>query len=124
MVTVSGSTVGVISTGDNAHISIGTQQLAALHNANEDDKATLQQLLEQLKAELAKVPAEQQAEVKPVVELTNGLIEQATTEQPNKTLLHITADGLVNATKAIASVIPLALPVATDIANLIKQLNP
>lgn len=121
-VNVSGSTVGVISTGDDAKIFIGTQQIAGLQ-AGEDAKEKLKQLIEQLNAELQKVPVENKKEAEKVTVLTNSLIKQANEKEPNA-LLEVTADGLLNATKAIAGIIPAALGIATQIAETITGLNP
>jgi len=120
-INISGSTVGVISTGNNAHITIGTQQIAALPNASEDSKVQLKRLIEQLNQELQKVPAEQQVQAKEVAEIVEGLLTQASAKEPNKTLLKITAEGLKEAAKTLASVMPLILPLATEIAKIIAN---
>ncbi|EIJ41371.1 hypothetical protein BegalDRAFT_0452 [Beggiatoa alba B18LD] len=123
-VTISGSTVGVVATGDNAKITIGTQQIAGLHNASEDTKEKLKQLITQLNAELQKVPAQEKDKAIEASELTESLLEEANKEKPKQSLIKVTAQGLIDATKALTSVIPLALPIATEIANTIVNLNP
>ncbi|ALG69154.1 hypothetical protein [Beggiatoa leptomitoformis] len=123
-VNLSGSTVGVISTGDNAHISIGTQQIASLQNASADAKEKLTQLIEQLNAELQKVPADKKKEAAEITELTDSLLQEASQQKPKQSLIKVTAKGLIDATKALAGVIPLALPIAESIASTISVLNP
>lgn len=122
-INISGSTVGVISAGNNANITIGTQQITALPNASEDTKSKLKQLIEQLAQELKKVPADKQELAKEIAGIVESLLTHANAKEPNKTLLKITADGLKEAVKALVSVIPAVLPLATEIAKIIANLG-
>jgi uncharacterized caspase-like protein len=111
----SGANVNIKSTLTNVSQSIG----AAPHG-DAATKAQLQQLIEQLNAELQKVPAAQSSEAEAVAETAKAAIEQATKAQPNKTLVQISAEGLKQAAQNLAAVLPTVLPIATQIADTVR----
>ncbi|NTW00305.1 MAG: hypothetical protein HGA19_03250 [Oscillochloris sp.] len=115
--TFSGAILNIKSTLTNVSQSIG----AAPHG-DAATKAQLQQLIEQLNTELQKVPAEQAGEAEAVAETAKAALEQATKAQPNKTLVQISAEGLKQAAQNLAAVLPTALPIATQIADVLRRM--
>ncbi|NJM07193.1 hypothetical protein HC891_14905 [Candidatus Gracilibacteria bacterium] len=113
----SGAILNIKSTLTNVSQSIG-----AAPRGDAATKAQLQQLIEQLSAELQKVPAEQAGEAEAVAETAKAAIEQATKAQPNKTLVQISAEGLKQAAQNIAAVLPTVLPIATQIADTLRRI--
>jgi hypothetical protein len=113
----SGAILNIKSTLTNVSQSIG----AAPHG-DAATKAQLQALVEQLSAELQKVPAEQASDAEVVAETAKAAIEQATKAQPNKTLVQISAEGLKQAAQNIAAVLPTVLPIATQIADTLRKM--
>jgi hypothetical protein len=113
----SGAILNIKSTLTNVSQSIGT---AAQGDAA--TKAQLQQLIEQLSAELQKTPADKAAEAEAVAETAKAAVEQATRAQPNKTLVQISAEGLKQAAQNLAAVLPAVLPIATQIADALRRM--
>ncbi len=115
----SGAILNIKSTLSNVSQSIG----AAPHG-DAAAKAQLQQLIEQLSAELQKAPTEKASEAEAVAETAKQAVEQATKEKPNKTLVTISAEGLKQAAQNLATVLPTVLPLATKIAETIQKFVP
>jgi hypothetical protein len=115
---ISGSNVNVKST--LAHVS---QTISALPG-DPTAKNELQQLIAQLHAELGKAPANKQADAEAVAEIAKDLLDKATKDKPNRTLVQISAEGLKQAAANIATVLPTVLPIATKIATTIMSLVP
>jgi hypothetical protein len=113
----SGAILKIKSTLTNVAQSIGAAPIG-----DATTKAQLQQLIEQLSAELQKVPAEQAGEAEAVAETAKAVVEQATKTQPNKTLVQISAEGLKQAAQNIAAVLPAVLPIATQVAEGVGKL--
>jgi hypothetical protein len=113
----SGAILNIKSTLTNVSQSIG----AAPHG-DAATKAQLQALVEQLSAELQKVPAEQASDAEVVAETAKAAVEQATKAQPNKTLVKISAEGLKQAAQNLAAVLPTVLPIATQIADTLRKM--
>lgn len=111
----SGAILNIKSTLANVAQSIG----AAPHG-DATTKAQLQALIEQLSAELQKVPAAQADEAEAVVESAKEVIEQATKAKPNKALVQIKADGLKQAAQNLAAVLPAVVPLAQQIADTLR----
>jgi len=115
--TFSGAILNIQSTLTNVSQSIG----AAPHG-DAATKAQLQALIEQLSAELQKAPAEQAGEAEAVAETAKAAVDQATKAQPNKTLVQISAEGLKQAARNLAAVLPTVLPIATQIADALRKM--
>jgi hypothetical protein len=113
----SGAILKIKSTLTNVSQSIGAAPVG-----DTATKAQLQQLIEQLSAELQKVPAEQAGEAEAVAETAKAAVEQATKAQPNKTLVQISAEGLKQAAQNLAAVLPTVLPIATQIAEAVRKM--
>lgn len=116
---ISGGRVGVLSTGDNAHIQVNAMNLDALPASDADQKAKLEALVAQLNELLQQAPPEKQEEAQAVAETTENLIQQAGAEKPNKTMLKITASGMKEAAQAIAGVVPSAIKVVKEISDTV-----
>jgi hypothetical protein len=99
-----------------------SQSIGAAPHGDAATKAQLQALVEQLSAELQKVPAEQAGEAEAVAETAKTAVEQATKAQPNKTLVQISAEGLKQAAQNLAAVLPTVLPIATQIADTLRKM--
>jgi hypothetical protein len=113
----SGAILNIKSTLSNVSQSIG----AAAHG-DDATKAELQALIAQLSAALEQVPAEQTADAEAVVETAKAAVEQATKEQPNRTMVQISAEGLKQAAQNLAAVLPTVLPLATRIAEAVQRM--
>lgn len=115
---VTGKNVNIGSTLSNV-----TQQVGAITQADPEDKAELEQLIQQLEAELQKLPAAHQEEAETVAEFTQELVEEAGKEKPKKSKLEITGEGLKKAAQNLASVAPLIGEIAGKIALKILTLG-
>ncbi|MCS6880448.1 MAG: caspase family protein [Oscillochloridaceae bacterium] len=100
-----------------------SQSIGASPRGDAATKAQLQQLIEQLSAELQKAPAERASEAEAVAETAKAAVEQATKAQPNKTLVQISADGLKQAAQNLAAALPAVLPIATQIADAVRKMS-
>lgn len=121
-VSVSGGTVGVVSTGSNARIQVNTNHIGAMSGADETDRAKLEQLVQELNTALKAAPPEKQAEAEAVAVLTEDLVKKAAEEKPNHALLNITANGMKEAAGALAAVIPSTVTIVGKIAELVLGL--
>jgi hypothetical protein len=99
-----------------------TQSVGAAPQGDAETKAQLQQLLAQLSAELQRVPSGQAGEAEAVAETAKAAVEQATREQPNKTMVQISGEGLKQAAQNLAGVLPTVLPLATQIADTVRKM--
>ena len=113
----SGAILNIKSTLTNVAQSVGAAPIG-----DAATKAQLQQLLAQLSAELQQVPAAQAREAEAVAETAKAAVEQALKAQPNKTLVQINAESLKQAAQNIAAVLPIVVPIATQIADLVRKL--
>lgn len=121
-VNVSGSQVGVISTGKNAQINFDTLHFNHMSDGGASDKERLTQLVADLNRILEQVPEEKKKDAEAVATLTEDLIQKADTPDPNKTLIHITADGMKEAAGALVGVVPTAVKIVNDITELVTSM--
>jgi DNA-directed RNA polymerase subunit H (RpoH/RPB5) len=113
----SGGVLTIKSTLSNVAQSIGT-----VPRGDAVTRAELQQLIEHLSTELQQVPSAQANDAVAVAELAQQAVEQATREQPNQTMLHISAEGLKQAAQNLAATLPAVLPIATRIAETLGKM--
>jgi hypothetical protein len=118
-INISGGNVGMVNTGDQAEIVIDTQNIGNISGMGDGNKAELAQLVERLKAELQKVSAAQHAQAKEIAELTESLLEQAAADNPKQSVLKVTANGLLEAAKAVAGIMPVVGKVVPQIVELV-----
>jgi Caspase domain len=119
--TMSGNFSGAIL-NIKSELSNVSQSIGALPNADQAAKDELKRLIDQLSAALQKVPADREDDAAAVAETAKQLVDQATKDKPNKTIIQITAEGLKSAAQNIAGVLPTVLPLATQIAAAIVKL--
>ena len=119
--TMSGNFTGAILTIKSTLRNV-TQTIGAAPSGDATTKVQLQALIEQLSAELAKVPADKASDAEAVAQTAKAAVEQATAAQPNATMVRITGDGLKAAAQNIAATLPTVLPIATQIANALHKL--
>jgi hypothetical protein len=98
------------------------QTVNGMAQAAPDQKQELAQLLDQLQAALATVPAEQAEAAETVAETAKDLVEKAAKEKPNKTTIQITGESLKAAATNLAGVLPAVIPVATQIVQAVQKL--
>ena len=99
------------------------QSIETIHERKSSIKEELNQLVDQLEEELQKVPAEHEEDAEAVAESAKRLIEEASKEKSNGTLLTISAEGLQAAAKNIAKVMPTILTIASQIVNTVLKLS-
>jgi len=99
-----------------------TQSVNTAPQGDAETKTQLQQLLEELSAELQRVPAGQAGEAEAVAEIAQQAVAQATKEQPNKTMVQISGEGLKQAAQNLATVLPTVLSPATQIADMLRKM--
>ena len=99
-----------------------SQNIGKIPNADPSAKDELKRLIGQLSEALQKVPPEKDEEAEAVAESAKLLIDEVAKEQPNKTMVRISADGLKQAAKNVAEVMPTVLAIATQIVTTIQKL--
>jgi len=110
--------IGSLVAGRHNQVNIGTQHISNLNNLADSDKQQLQQCIEQFNAELAKLPDQQQAQE--MAELLEALIQQAAAEQPNNSVIKVTAQGLQEAANAIATIAPTIVDIVKQILQYLR----
>ena len=119
-ITISGDLRGAIlnikSTLENV-----SQSISATPNADARTKEELVRLFDQLKMELQNVPPARVEQAEAVAESAKALVEASTREQPNKTTVKITAEGLKAAAENIATIMPTVLVIASAIVRTVSQ---
>lgn len=118
---VSGNIAGDSITIIGSTLSNASRRAQSLTQA--DDRAELEQLIEQLKAALEKVPADKQEEAQTVAEYTKTLVEEAAKEKPKKSMLEITGEGLKKAAQNLVGVAPLVGEIAARIVAKILTMG-
>jgi hypothetical protein len=99
-----------------------TQAVENARTVSEGDREKLNALLQELKAALADTPPEHHEEAAAVVEEAEGLVKAISRTKPDKSLINIKGSGLVEAAKALRSVVPMAIQIATQIATFAGQM--
>ena len=100
------------------------QQIGNVSTLAEDQKKQLEELVEEFRKELVKVGDDHLAEA----ELISGRLEEVVAsaakppEQRKKGILELSVNGLKDAAKAVATVVPTLLPVAEKIATFVLGL--
>ncbi len=113
----SGAILNIKSTLTNVSQSIG----AAPHG-DVATKAQLQHLIEQLSAELQQVPAEQAGEAEQAAKRAESAVAEATKPNPDKDDVEYSLSRLKKAAENIAQVLPTVLPIATQIADVLRRM--
>jgi len=103
---------GHINFGEQTFHGTVTFNMGALPSAEDSVRDELEALYTQLADALATEPAENGQDVEAVEQLAQAALDEANKEQPNKMLLKVTGDGLVQAAKNLAKVTPIAVEIA------------
>ncbi len=98
------------------------QTVKAVPTADEAEKKELERLVVELSTALESLSADKAELAEALAQQTQSLIEEATKEKPNKTMLGISANGLKQAAGTVADVAPKVLQVATQIAEFVMKL--
>ncbi len=112
-----GAIVNIKSTLTNVQQSVGdirTDDLAS--------RAELEKLIGQLSEALQKVPAANEEQAEAVAETAKALMDTATADKPNKTMITVTAEGLKMAAQNLAEVMPTVVTIAGQIALTVSNL--
>ncbi len=97
------------------------QTVNAMPMADSAEKQELERLVVALSTALESLPDDKGELADALAQQTQGLIEEANKEQPNKTMLGISANGLKQAAETVADVAPKVLQVATQIADFFAR---
>jgi hypothetical protein len=100
-----------------------SQTVGALPNADQSAKDELMRLIEQLNQALQQAPADKVEEAEAVAKSAELLVQTATAEKPNKTMVQITGEGLKQAARNIAEVMPTVLTIAAQIVAAVVKLG-
>ena len=98
-----------------------TQTIGALPGADPAAKAELESLVQQLNDALQQVPQHKAEDAEAVAKSAELLVETASAEKPNKTMIQISGEGLKQAAQNIADVMPTVLTIATQIVTVIAR---
>ena len=112
-----GAILNIKSTLNNVQQSVGDISTDDL-----DTRRELEKLIEQLNDALQKIPVGKQEDAQAVAETAKALVDVAKSEKPNKTMLEITGDGLKKAAQNLADVMPVVLPLASQIVTTVTKL--
>jgi len=99
------------------------QNIDALPTADPSIRDELAQLVQQLSEVLQQAPPDRVEQAEAVAQSAELLVNAATAEKPNKTMIQITGEGLKQAAKSVADVMPTILAIATQIVTTISQLS-
>lgn len=128
--TTSGDQFTLAGTFNDAIVNIKSELRSVtqcIEDAPRGDAATkqhLQELINQLLATLEHVPVEHIGDAEAVAEIAKHAVEQATQAHPNQTVVKISAEGLQQAAKNLASTLPTVLPLAQQIAEALRKMIP
>lgn len=112
-----GSIINIKSTLTNVQQSVGQ-----IRTDDSDARKELEGLIGQLSEALQKVPEQNQEQAEAVAETAKVLVDTAKAENPNKTMVQITGDGLKQAAQNLADVMPVVVTIASQIALTVAKL--
>jgi flagellar motility protein MotE (MotC chaperone) len=90
-------------------------------NADEDAKAELLQLMDQLRETLKRVPAEKEVEAKQVALRAEELVSEVTQERPDKETVDFKGSKLKQAAENLREVMPIVTQIALGIVASIAR---
>ena len=121
-VNMSGNFAGAI-VNVKATLTDVTQQIQQIPRAEEREKAKLTRLVARLRDAVAQVPPEKQEEAEAVARLTQNLVEAASNENPNQTMMQISGEGLQAAARKLAPTVPTVPEITAKIVALVTALT-
>lgn len=86
------------------------------------DQEMLARLLQDLTNELQKLPKDRSQDVEAISTIASELSEKAKRTNPNPMMVRISANGLMEAAKAIGDVAPKILDISGKVASLVSVL--
>lgn len=122
------------STNNSQNISISDSKEVSLGNINHTvsctnktqcsliDQEKLDSLFQDLKKELQKLPTDREQDAEAIATIANELSEKTNKKSPNPKLVRISAEGLVDAAKAVTDLAPKILDISGKIAGLVSVL--
>ena len=113
-----GAVINIKSTLTNVQQSVGD-----IRSGDQDARQELEKLIGQLSEALQKIPAGSEEQAQAVAETAKVLVDTAKAEKPNKTLLQISGEGLKQAAKNLADVMPIVIPIASQIVAAVAKLT-
>ena len=99
------------------------QSVSKIETYNVDARQELAQLIAQLSDLLQKAPETRQEEAEAVAEIAETLVETAASDKPKKKSIQITGEGLKQAAKNLADVLPGIIVIATQIVAAATKLG-
>jgi len=99
---------------------INTQQSAS---ANEHKLTDLPALLTALKEVLNDIPKEKSDEAEAIVAQATQLVDVATKDKPNRSILQVLSSGLKEAATFLKDSVPDALKIASQITSIVARLH-
>jgi len=113
-----GAVINIKSTLTNVQQSVGD-----MHNGDEATRKELEKLIGELSEALQSIPAENQEQAEAVAETAKALVDAAKAENPNKTILQISGEGLKQAAQTLAGVMPSVVTIASQIVLTVAKLT-
>ena len=113
-----GAIVNIKSTLTNVQQSVGE-----IRSTDETARQELESLIGQLSEALQNLPAAHEEQAQAVAKTAKALVDTAKAEKPNKTMLHISGEGLKQAAENLAGVAPVVVSIAGQIVMAIAKLT-
>lgn len=113
-----GAVINIKSTLTNVRQSVGD-----MRNGDESTRKELEKLIGELSEALQSVPAGSQEDAEAVAETAKALVDAASAEKPNKTILQISGEGLKQAAQNLAAVMPSVVTIASQIVLTVAKLT-
>jgi len=113
-----GSIINIKSTLTNVQQSVGE-----IRTDDQSARKELEKLIGELSEALQKVPEKNQEQAEAVAETAKALVDTAKAEKPNKVMLQISGEGLKQAAKNLADVMPLVVAIASQIVLTVAKLT-
>ena len=113
-----GSIINIKSTLTNVQQSVGE-----IRTDDQSARKELEKLIGELSEALQKVPEKNQEQAEAVAETAKALVDTAKAEKPNKVMLQISGEGLKQAAKNLADVMPLVVVIASQIVLTVAKLT-
>ena len=98
------------------------QNIGAIQAAEEAPRDELIKLIAQLNVALQGVPPNRAEQAEAVAEMAKTLIDAATGDRPNKTMVRISGEGLERAAADLANVLTDVSVLATQIVTTVNEL--
>jgi len=105
-----------------SRLSAVSQTINKVPNIDQSTKDDLIHLIDELNETLQKVQPDKTEEAEAVAKSAELLVQTATREKPNRAMLQITADGLMQAAKNISGTLPIVAAITSQIINVVTKL--